>query len=183
MTYINRRHFIGTAVAGIGSLCAAGLFSVSSATAPSSQKKAIYICSICGHIEFGTIPATCPMCRSAKEVFEANDAIFSESETKFKDVAQKHIPIVSVRKKSELITEGPSISVQVKIGNPIHPSTDSHRIRFIDCYIDDVYTGCFLPKINSYPAVGFEIKTPGSTVRVVALCSQHGYWQTEISVG
>lgn len=180
---IDRRKFLQTTVsASVIAFSVSSFFNVFGAKAPSKPSKNIYECGICGHIEFGITPAFCPICRSPKEKFEMNNTIFSESATKFKDTANIHSPIIIAKKKSPLVTEKPSISVQIKIGKTIHPATEKHRIRFVDCYIDDVYVGCMLPTIHSYPAGGMEIRTPGSVVRVVTLCNKHGYWQSEAAI-
>jgi len=180
---INRRDFLQVAAAaGIAALSASAVFNVTGAETASPQKKKIYLCGVCGHVEFGKPPERCPICRSPKEKFEQSDALFSESAAKFKSLAAEHAIIITAKKKSAVVTEAPSISVQARVGKPIHPSTDEHRIRFIDCYIDDVYVGCTLPTTRLHPAAGFEIKTPGSVIRVVALCTLHGYWQKEMNV-
>jgi desulfoferrodoxin (superoxide reductase-like protein) len=179
----NRREFLQTAAAaGVVALCASNMFDGFAAPALAKPKKTIYVCQICGHLEFGAPPAVCPMCRSSKEKFETDDSIFAESENKFKSLSETHSPELVVTKKSQLVTEEPSISVQIKIGHRIHASTEEHHIRFIDCYIDDAYFGCLLPKTNSHPAAVLEIRAQGSVVRVVSRCTLHGYWQKEAAV-
>ena len=42
----------------------------------------IFICSVCGHIEFESSPDKCPVCFASQEKFTQNDAIFKESEEK-----------------------------------------------------------------------------------------------------
>jgi desulfoferrodoxin-like iron-binding protein len=179
---IARREFLQTAAAAGAVALSAGIFGARAAENPQKVKKAIYVCQICGHVEFGTAPENCPICYASKEKFALNDALFSDAELKFKDAAAKHIPVVIAKKKSALITEEPSISVQTRIGKTLHPTLGEHHIRFIDCYIDDVYAGRMLLSLQNHPAAGFEIKTPGSTVRIVALCTLHSYWQAEATV-
>lgn len=180
---VNRRDFLlSTAGAGVLAFSAAGLIDTLSAEPASKNIISIFICQVCDHVEFGAPPQTCPMCRSSTDKFERNDSVFSDALARFKDVAAEHTPILIAKKKSHLVTEAPSISVLVKIGQPIHPGTPEHLIRFIDCYIDDVFVGCLLPKSGLHPAVGVEIKATGSKVRVVSLCNQHGYWQKEVKI-
>jgi desulfoferrodoxin (superoxide reductase-like protein) len=179
----NRREFLqSAAAAGVVAMCASNVFDAFAAPAAAKPKKTIYVCQICGHVEFGVVPVTCPMCHSPKEKFDADDSIFTESENKYKNLSETHFPVLVVSKKSQLVTEEPSISVQIKVGQRIHTSTEEHHIRFIDCYIDDVYFGCLLPKINSHPAAILEVRTQGSVVRVVSRCTLHGYWQKEAAV-
>jgi desulfoferrodoxin-like iron-binding protein len=179
-TNVKRREFLQTAgAAGVVALSAASLFNVQSAETALKPKKMIYVCQICGHVEFGTAPENCPICHAPKDKFEMNDALFTDAETKFKTATDKHVPVIIAKKKSPIVTEEASISAMAKIGTIIHPTTAEHHIRFIDCYIDDVYAGRSMQTLHLHPTANFDIKTPGSTVRIVALCTLHGYWQSE----
>jgi desulfoferrodoxin-like iron-binding protein len=180
---VNRREFFQTAsIAGITVLTAGSIFKSTGAKTPPAVKKGIFICSVCGHIEFGSAPDACPVCHSAKDKFKRNDTIFTDTQVKFKDVDDKHTPVVRATGKSTLVTEKPSIEVAAKIGSVIHPMEESHHIRFIDSYIDDVYVSRLLLTLHNHPTVGNNIKTPGSRVRIVILCNLHGYWQSEAKV-
>ena len=137
----------------------------------------IYICKICGHIEFNSIPETCPVC-SAKN-FEQNDNIFTESEEKSKEAAVKHIPNVQVVKKCGLIPEETCTDILVRIGEKLHPMEENHYITFIDCYIDDKYASRIMLTPLTWASVVFHIKTQGSKVTIVECCNIHGYWKSE----
>jgi len=181
--YVNRREFLQTAAgAGVVALAGSTVMNAFGAETKTKSAKKIFECGICGHIEFNAAPDICPICKSPKDKFQLSEHIFTESAKKFKDLTALHACIIKVKKKSDLVTAEPSISVRVKIGKPVHPVTDQHHIRFIDYYIDDTYVGCLLPSINSYPAGGIEIKKAGSKVRIVALCTLHGYWTAEAAV-
>lgn len=183
-TTSDRREFLQTAAAaGVVALSAGTLFGVRGAENGSAPKKRIYVCLVCGHVEFGTAPENCPICHAPKDKFEMNDALFSDAEMKYKAATDKHVPVIIARKKSPIVTEEASISVMAKIGKMIHPTTEEHHIRFIDCYIDDVYTGRVLQTLHLHPTAGFDIRTPGSKVRIVILCTLHGYWQSEAVPG
>lgn len=179
-TEVTRRDFLQTvSMAGVATIAAGSIFrSVATPPAP-AVAKSIFVCSICGHVEFGTAPDACPICHAAKEKFDQNDALFTDTQQKFKDAVDKHIPVVHAKKKSVLITEAPSVSVETKIGSVIHPMIEAHHLRFIDCYIDDKYVSRLLLTLHSHPAGGFEISTAGSNVCIVTSCNMHGYWHAE----
>jgi hypothetical protein len=73
----------------------------------------VFMCSMCGHIEFTKIPAICPVCKSPKEKYSQNDRIFEESAEKSKEAAIKHIPVVTVNKKCGLIPELSCVDITV----------------------------------------------------------------------
>ena len=182
-TPLTRRTFLETAsLAGIA--VASSLHSVTAATREKMPpiKKAIYVCSICGHVEFGTAPDACPICHAPKEKFGHDDTIFTEAEKKFGTAEDKHLPVITASSKSKVVMEKPSISAYAKIGSVIHPMEKDHHIRFIDCYIDDAHVSRLLLTLNNHPTAGLEIKKPGKKVRFVIQCNLHGYWQNEITV-
>ena len=180
---VTRRDFLqSVSMAGIATLAAGSMAGLVRAETTSSVKKSIYVCQICGHIEFGVAPDTCPVCHAPKDKFELNDAVFSDAEMKFKDKTASHLPVVHASKKSAVVTEQPSIAAEAKVGSTIHPMIESHHIRFIDFYIDDVYVSRLLLTLRNHPTAGIDIGTPGGKVRAVALCNLHGYWQKESAV-
>ncbi len=141
----------------------------------------IYICSKCGHIEFGQA-ATCPVCMSPAESFKRNDAVFKEAEEKSKEAAIKHIPAITVDKQCGLVPETGCLDVVVRIGKTLHPMDEKHFINFIDCYVDDTYRGrAFLtPGLN--PAACFHLKGSGGKVTVVEYCNLHGHWKADAAL-
>ncbi len=141
-----------------------------------------FICSMCGHVEFNIIPASCPVCKSPKEKYSQNDRIFEESAEKSKEAAVKHIPVVTINKKCGLISEQSCTDVSVRVGSTLHPMEVGHHIRFIDCYVDGTYISRMQLSPGVFPAGNFHLKTPGSKVQVVENCNIHGYWKSEVGL-
>jgi superoxide reductase len=137
----------------------------------------VYICKVCGHIEFGSAPETCPVCYA--KIFIQNDNIFTESEEKSREAAVKHIPSVQVVKKCGLIPEETCTDILVRIGKTLHPMEEKHYITFIDCYIDDKYASRIQLTPLTWASVVFHIKTSGKKVTIVEKCNIHGYWKAE----
>ena len=142
----------------------------------------LFVCSICGHVEYGAAPDFCPVCHASKDNFKQNDALFSEIETKFKDAGNSHTPEIIVKKKSDLIKEHPCVEVEVRIGKTVHPMEEAHHIRWIDCYADDKYVSRVMLTLGIMPAATFQLKAGGKKVRIVEVCTVHGHWQAEASL-
>jgi superoxide reductase len=142
----------------------------------------VYICSLCGHIEFNAMPAVCPVCKAPAEKFVQNNKVFEESAQKSKEAAVKHVPVVTVNKKCGLIPEQPCVDVVVRIGATLHPMESAHFIQFIDCYVDAKYISRILLTPGVFASGVFHLKTSGSKVTIVENCNLHGYWQTETSL-
>jgi len=140
---------------------------------------AIFICSVCGHIEFGKAPDKCPVCMSPREKYSQNDNVFIESEEKSKEAAIKHIPSITINKECKLIPELSCADIIVRIGKAIHPMEAAHYIRFIDCYVDDAYVSRVMLSPGVFAGACFHLKTKGNKVRIVENCNIHGYWQLE----
>jgi desulfoferrodoxin-like iron-binding protein len=140
---------------------------------------AIFICSVCGHIEFGKAPDKCPVCMSPREKYAQNDNVFIESEEKSKEAAIKHIPSITINKECKLIPELSCADIIVRIGKAIHPMEAAHYIRFIDCYVDDAYVSRVMLSPGVFAGACFHLKTKGNKVRIVENCNIHGYWQLE----
>ena len=139
----------------------------------------VFICGVCGHIEFGSAPENCPVCQSPKDQYTQNNNIFKESEEQSTEAAAKHIPSITVNKECELIPEQSCVDVVVRIGETLHPMEESHYIQFIDCYVDNRYISRILLTPGVFAAGCFHLKAAGSKVRVVEFCNLHGYWLAE----
>ena len=137
----------------------------------------IFICNVCGHLEFETKAGGCPVCASTE--FTQNDKVLEESLEKSKEGAVKHIPLVKINKDCSIIPEEPCLDIIVRIGEVLHPMTAEHFIRFIDCYIDNKYVTRVLLTPGVYPSAVIHLKESGSKVTIVENCSLHGYWLTE----
>jgi len=140
----------------------------------------VYICQICGHIEFNSAPENCPVCWSAKDQFIQNDKIFRESEEKSPEASVKHIPSMIIEKKCGLIPEEACIDVHVRVGKTLHPMEEKHHIKFIDCYVDKKFAGrAFLNPEFLNPAAAFHLKVQTGEITIVENCNIHGYWLAE----
>ena len=143
----------------------------------------IFICTVCGHLEFNDAPEKCPVCMAEKEKFEQNDAVFKESSEKSPEAEVKHFPAVTISKQCGLIPESPCVDVNVRIGKTMHPMEEKHFIQFIDCYQNDSYIcRVMLTPLNVYPAACFHLKNLSGKITIVENCNIHGYWKIEVSV-
>jgi superoxide reductase len=142
----------------------------------------LFICSVCGHVEFGSAPDKCPVCFASKDKFKQNDRVFIESEEKAKEAAVKHVPVVTVNKQCGLIPEQSCVDVIIRVGKVLHPMEEAHHISWIDCYVDNAFAGRVMltPALN--PAVIFHLKKTGAMVRAVEFCNLHGHWQAETAI-
>jgi desulfoferrodoxin-like iron-binding protein len=183
---MDRREFLNVAAMGIAVAAADRVVSAAEKDNGKIAAKApavnLYVCSVCGHIEFGGAPEFCPVCHAAQDNFQQNNTVFTEAEAKNKDGAAKHVPVITAKKQSALVPEQPCCEIAVRIGKALHPMEDAHRIRFIDCYIDDKYVSRVLLTVGTVPAVTFYPKATGSKVRIVELCTVHGHWQAETEI-
>jgi superoxide reductase len=141
----------------------------------------VTICTVCGHIMFGTTPDKCPVCFSEKDKFTQNDNIFKESKEKSPEGAIKHSPVITVSKDCKLIG-GACIDITIKVGEVAHPMEEKHYIEFIDCYVDDVYVSRISLTPALYAAGSIHVKTSGSKFKAVEKCNIHGYWESESNI-
>ncbi len=141
----------------------------------------IYICETCGYISFGDAPDNCPVCNMPKDSFKNNNNIFADSKEKSPEAEAKHIPSVKVVKTCGLIPEDTCTDVHVRVGEVLHPMNKEHFIAFIDCYVNDAFSGRVILTPNSInPAAAFHIKETSGKVKLVQRCNIHGYWMTEV---
>jgi superoxide reductase len=179
---ISRRAFLEVSALGATVIASGILLEASSAEGLKGQEEktmAIFICSVCGHIEFGQAPATCPVCHAPKDRFNQNDTVFKDAQAKSTELSEKHIPQIFVVKTSKLIHEQPTKDIAVRIGKLLHPMEEQHFIQWIDCYIDDKYISRILLTPGTNPAGAVYPKLTGSKVRIVEHCNLHGHWQAE----
>ncbi|MFP4521888.1 MAG: desulfoferrodoxin family protein [Fibrobacterota bacterium] len=140
----------------------------------------IFICNVCGHIEFNSQPEKCPVCFASK--FTQNDNVFKESEENSPEASAKHVPAVTVNKECGLVPDVGCVDVIVRIGEVVHPMEEKHHITFIDCYVDDKYVERVSLSPAVYAAGCFHLKTEGTKVSIVENCNVHGYWMKEQSL-
>lgn len=139
----------------------------------------VFICSGCGHVEFGEAPDKCPVCGAPKSAFAQNDKVFEESAEKSKEGAVKHIPSIKINKDCGMVPENDCIDILVRVGETLHPMTDEHYIQFIDAYVDHKFVSRarLTPAMN--PAVIFHLGNTTGKVQIVESCNLHGLWQAE----
>jgi desulfoferrodoxin len=142
----------------------------------------MFVCSVCGYIEFGPAPEKCPVCFASKEKFKQNDRVFIEAEEKSREAAVKHVPVIVLNKTCGLVPEQACADVIVRIGKTLHPMEAAHFIQWADCYVDDQFVGRMMLSPGLNPAACFHLKKAGSKVRVVEFCNLHGHWQAEASL-
>ena len=176
---MNRRAFLETTAQGAILAAATTIFGTSSVSGQPKATMKIFVCTKCGHLEFGQAPVSCPVCHAPQEAFQQNDALFTETEAKSANLSIGHTPEISVIKISKLIGERPTKEVVVRIGKKLHPMEAAHFIQWIDCYVDDRYISRILLTPGANPAATFYPQTSGAKVRIVEHCNLHGHWQAE----
>jgi desulfoferrodoxin-like iron-binding protein len=142
----------------------------------------VFICSVCGQVEFNQAPVVCPVCNAAGTKYTRNDRVFAESAEKSKEAAVKHIPSIVVNKKCGLVPELPCVDVIVRIGATLHPMESAHFIAFMDCYVDLKYVARVFLTPGVVAAGCFHLKSAGSKVTIVEKCNIHGYWMADAAL-
>jgi superoxide reductase len=179
---MDRRSFLEASTMAAALLASGGLFKATAAEKPKGALS-IFVCSVCGHVEFGVAPAACPVCRAPKDKFISNDTLFTDAqEAESSEAPEKHIPVISIVAISTLIKEKPTKDIAVRIGKHLHPMEEAHHIQWIDCYVDDRYISRLLLTSGINPAVNYYPKISGSKIRIVEHCNLHGHWQAEMAI-
>lgn len=140
----------------------------------------VFICQVCGHLEFDKLLDKCPSCGADKSKFKQNDNIFKESQEKSPEAEVKHVPEVSVKRQCGLIPEENCVDVIIRIGKTLHPVKPEHFIQFIDTYVDAKFIERIQLTPNVNPAGCIHLKELSGTVTVVEKCNVHGYWKTDV---
>ncbi len=143
----------------------------------------LFICQVCGHIEFNALPDICPVCGSPKDKYVQNDNVFKESSAKSPEAEVKHVPAITVSKKCGLIPEIPCFDIFVRIGKTMHPMEEKHFIQFIECYQNDKYISRVeLKPMAVNPAACFHLKNGAGKITIVENCNIHGYWMSDATL-
>lgn len=142
----------------------------------------LFVCSVCGHVEFNQAPVACPVCKSPSDKYTRNDKLFIDSAEKSKEAAVKHIPAIIVNKKCGLVPELPCVDAIVRIGATLHPMENAHFITFMDCYMDQKHVARVMLTPGVVAAGCFHLKTPGSKLTIVENCNIHGYWMADAAL-
>lgn len=179
---ISRREFLNAAAVGAAVMATGPVFKVSAGEQPKKAVPAIYVCGVCGHVEFGSAPEFCPVCHAPKDKFAENNALFGDAMKKYPEVSGSHDPVITIKKDTGLIPEMPGKEVSVRVGKKLHPMEEQHHIKFIDFYIDDKFINRVFLSLKLYPAASWYTNAAGSKIRMIEYCTVHGYWQAETAM-
>ncbi|MBN1411046.1 MAG: hypothetical protein JW969_09380 [Spirochaetales bacterium] len=138
----------------------------------------LFVCKVCGHIEFGSAPEMCPVCM-AKSFTENPDAIMPAE----KEGKEKHVPVVTTSASCGLIP-GECKDVFIKVGSVAHPMQDDHWIQWVDLYINKKFAARsqFAPSsIQAATCVHVKKDTTGE-VTVIEHCNKHGNWMAKTTL-
>jgi superoxide reductase len=144
----------------------------------------VFVCSVCGHIQFGAAPETCPVCHAKQQAFkEQPDAIKQPANPNaLTDGDKKHIPKIVVVKKCGLVPEG-CVDVHVRVGEILHVMQPAHWIRYIDFYLDRKYVArVSLTPEKCNAAAGLHLNATSGTVTAIENCNVHGNWMSEVAL-
>ncbi|MEK7450083.1 MAG: desulfoferrodoxin family protein [Planctomycetota bacterium] len=145
----------------------------------------MFVCSVCGHIEFNEAPNRCPVCGVPAEKFtEKTDALKKPADPRnLTEGDKKHIPVINVVKTCGFIPGGECVDVHIKVGEIIHVMEEKHYIVWLDFYIDRKFAGRvhFTPGAVN-PATAFHLKVKAGTLSVIENCNIHGNWMTETNL-
>lgn len=145
----------------------------------------LYVCKVCGHVEFNAAPEKCPVCGANKEAFNADpNAIKKPADPKnLTDGDKKHIPAFTVVKHCGLIPDT-CLDVHVKTGALLHVMEEKHWIQWIDAYINRKFVARFEMAPNGpNPCVGIHLKNTSSGVlTAIESCNVHGKWMAETEI-
>lgn len=140
----------------------------------------LFVCKVCGYIEFGEAPEKCPICGVPKDRFVDTPDAIKPSE---KEGKEKHVPVLVVSQACGLIP-GTCHDVHIKIGSTPHPMTPEHWIQWIDVYLNKVLVSryhMFPASIQAAVGVHFKSDQKGR-VQVIEHCNIHGYWMAEADI-
>ncbi|MBN1523652.1 MAG: hypothetical protein JW904_04145 [Spirochaetales bacterium] len=136
----------------------------------------LFVCQVCGHIEFGAAPDKCPVCFASRDKFAENADALMPAE---KEGNEKHVPVILVTDDCGLI---PDVcrDIHIKVGSTPHPMTDDHWINWIDVYVNKKYSGRSYLQPNMQPAVSIHVKKENTGVlTVIEHCNKHGSWMAQ----
>jgi superoxide reductase len=140
----------------------------------------MFVCGVCGHIEFDNAPEKCPVCAASKDRYQEDENAVMPSE---KEGKEKHVPTILVTDACGLIPDD-CRDIHVKVGSVPHPMADDHWIMWIDEYVNKTYSARYymMPQ-NMEPALGLHLKKGKTgTITIVANCNKHGRWMAEAAM-
>jgi superoxide reductase len=139
----------------------------------------LFVCQVCGHVEFGAAPDKCPVCMSPKDKYKEDAAAVNPAA---KEGKEKHVPVILVTKECGLIPDA-CADIHIKIGATPHPMIDTHWIQWIDVYNNKKYIARHMLTPSMEPAVSIHVKRELSgKLQVVENCNIHGRWTAEAAL-
>ena len=145
----------------------------------------LFVCKVCGHIEFNEAPETCPVCFAKKEAFKENpDAIKKpQNPNELSEGDKKHIPQIVLNKECGLIPDGNCIDVHVKVGEIEHVMKPDHFIMHIDFYLDHKYVSRIMLQPEAcHPAAALHLSAASGNLTAIESCNVHGNWMNETNL-
>ncbi|MBN1500998.1 MAG: hypothetical protein JW982_12630 [Spirochaetes bacterium] len=142
----------------------------------------LFVCQVCGHIEFNAAPDNCPVCWAPKEKFTQNNDVFKESAEKSPEAGVKHQPKLSVEKECSMFEGTECIKVAARIGETVHPMEEKHFIQWVDFYVDEKFVKRAMMTPSVFPGAAAHLKVTGKKVTVVERCNLHGWWSAEAAL-
>ena len=106
---VSRREFLSAAAVAATVMAAGPMFKVSAKSETKMAMPDIYVCGVCGHVEFGAAPENCPICHAPKEKFTEKNTLFADAMKKFPEVSPEPRP---GHFNQEGIRPGPGNSLQ-----------------------------------------------------------------------
>lgn len=139
----------------------------------------MFVCSICGHIEFENIPENCPVCHAPKTDFlEDPSAIKQPADpNNLSESEKKHIPVLQKMDGSD------GVRVSIKVGEILHVMEEKHYITWIDLYWNNQYISRYSMTPNAlHPVVETTLKESGGTLTAIESCNIHGRWMNMLDI-
>ncbi len=139
----------------------------------------MYVCSICGHIEFDNIPDNCPVCHAPKTDFleDANAIKQPADPNNLSESEKKHIPMIQKTESAD------GVGARIKIGEILHVMEEKHYITWIDLYWNNRYISRYSMTPNALNAVvEASLKESGGTLTAIESCNIHGRWMNSLDI-
>lgn len=93
------------------------------------------------------------------------------------DKAKSHAPVISVQGDAKA---GQPFTVNIKVGEVLHPMESGHSIQFVDLYSGDIYISRVDFTQMNRPEVSLNIvlsHTGKRMLRAFSRCNLHGIWE------
>lgn len=142
----------------------------------------IFECKTCGHIEFGSAPEKCLVCRSPQTAFHENpEAIKSPADpANLSEGDKKHLPVI---KTTDCGLLDGCTDVHVVVGDVEHVMQPQHYISYVDFYLDHKFISrVWLAPDVCKPAASIHLAATSGTVTAIENCNVHGNWMGELTL-